>query len=79
MKQRLGRTKPMHQVLHLLCQMVNHIPLKGFVYFPYHSQEEHSPVSASTIRRLVYHCFKLLMNTRTNTMIGSMIRSIGWG
>ncbi|WJX83866.1 hypothetical protein P8452_66492 [Trifolium repens] len=57
MKQRLGRTKPMHQVLHLLCRMVNHIPLKGFVYFPYHSQEEHSHVSASTIRRLVYHCF----------------------
>ncbi|WJX78511.1 hypothetical protein P8452_61726 [Trifolium repens] len=57
MKQRLGRTIPMHEVLHLLCRMVNHIPLKGFVYFPYHSQEEHSPVSASTIRRLVYHCF----------------------
>ncbi|WJX83923.1 hypothetical protein P8452_66547 [Trifolium repens] len=57
MKQRLGRTKPMHQVLHLLCRMVNHIPLKGFVYFPYHSHEDHSPVSASTICRLVYHCF----------------------
>ncbi|KAK2363382.1 casein kinase protein HD16 [Trifolium repens] len=46
----LGRTKPMHQDLHLLCRMVNNIPLKGFVYFPYHSQEEHSPVSTSTIR-----------------------------
>ncbi|KAK2363387.1 casein kinase protein HD16 [Trifolium repens] len=53
----LGRTKPMHQVLHLLCRMVNHIPLKGFVYFPYHSHEDHSLVSASTICRLVYHCF----------------------